>query len=147
MRKHRCTAAAAGMALAFATLLTSSGCSNSTNPTVTVEPKFSSIQANIFNLNCTTSSCHGATGNRGGMILEGAVAYNNLVGVVPENDSAKARHLLRVFPGKPDSSFIIYKLTGPRSGEGDPMPKTGSSLDPQQIDAIRTWIANGAKND
>jgi hypothetical protein len=121
-----------------------SGCGNSTEPTVTVEPTFTSIQQNVFAKSCATSSCHGAFGQRGGLILEGDDAYANLVGVLPSNEVALARKLPRVAAGKPDSSFLIVKLTGPGEGEGDRMPQGNNPLNAQAIEAIRTWIANGA---
>lgn len=122
-----------------------SGCgSNTTEPTATVEPTFSSIQANVFAKSCATSSCHGVFGQRGGLILEGADAYANLVDASPGNTVALARGLRRVVAGKPDSSFLLVKLTGPRDGEGDRMPQGNNPLNAQAIEAIRTWIANGA---
>lgn len=124
------------------------GCGDtSTNPDPDISPTFSSIQTEIFTKNCTTSSCHGALGQRGGLILEGDAAYANLVGAVPSNDSAKARGLHRVVAGKPDSSYLMFKLTGPRAGEGDLMPQGSSGLTAKAITAIRTWITNGAKHD
>jgi hypothetical protein len=57
---------------------------------------------------------------------------------------ALARKLPRVAAGKPDSSFLIVKLTGPGEGEGDRMPQGNNPLNAQAIEAIRTWIANGA---
>jgi hypothetical protein len=121
------------------------GCSSPTTPEeVHVDPTFTSIKTNVFAKNCTTSSCHGELGQRGGLLLEGGAVYDNLVGVMAENDTAHARGLVRVNPGKPDSSFLIIKLTGPAAGEGERMPYENAALNAQAIDAIRTWIANGA---
>lgn len=115
----------------------------------TVEPQpviatYSAIQTQILKPNCTTSSCHSTLGQRGGLILDSAVAYENLVNVIPVNDAARAAGLKRVVPFKPDSSFILIKLTGPRTGEGEQMPYSGVHLDETSIAAIRKWITEGA---
>jgi len=121
------------------------GCSDeSTGPGDEVAPTFASIKANIFEKNCTTSSCHGELGQRGGLILEGDDVYTNLVGVTPSNLEAASKNLRLVVPGHPDSSFLVIKLTGPRANEGDRMPQGNSQISAQAIQAIRTWISNGA---
>lgn len=38
----------------------------------------------------------------------------------------------------------MIKLTGPGIDEGEPMPYSNGKLNQQALDAIRTWIANGA---
>ncbi|MDB5035591.1 MAG: hypothetical protein JWQ98_2832 [Chlorobi bacterium] len=124
------------------------GCSpTATSPGVTVEPTYTSIRNKIFTKSCSTPSCHSTEGFRGAMVLEADKAYDNLVSVPADNDGAKARHLLRVSPGQPDSSFLYIKLTHPAANEGSLMPYSGIPLDSQSISAIRTWIANGAKRD
>ena len=140
---HPFRASAAAALLVVGSII--SGCgSDTTGPTTTVEPTFSSIQQNVFAKSCATSSCHGAEGQRGGLILADDDAYANLVGAIPSNEAAAAKGLRRVVAGKPDSSFLIVKLTGPREGEGDRMPQGNDALGSQAIEAIRTWIANGA---
>src|SRR5438309_7953472 len=116
------------------------GCENPVTNSVHVDPTFTSIQQNVFARSCTfAGSCHAAFRP---LSLEAADAYNNLVGVRPDNLTALNKGLLRVFPGKPDSSFLLIKLTGPGPGEGDRMPHSNDPLSQQAIDAIRTWIAN-----
>ena len=120
------------------------GCSEPTGTDDTIEPTFSSIEKNVFAKSCATSSCHGTLGQRGGLVLTGTGIYDNLVSARPENETARAKGLLRVAPGKPDSSFLIIKLTGPRADEGERMPVGNEPIDAKAIEAIRTWIANGA---
>ncbi len=125
-------------------------CSHATdpaNPSSNVQPTYSSIRDNVFHVSCATSSCHSVESMRGGMVLEGDTAYANLVGVLAVNDLAAQRGILRVNPGKPDSSFLIMKLTGPPPGEGLQMPDGNNPLDAKTIDAIRQWIAKGAPRD
>lgn len=124
------------------------GCAEqSTNPGTDVEPTFSSISQKIFATSCATSSCHGVLGQRGGLILEGEDAYDNLVNATPTTLAAIEKGMKLVVPGKPDSSFLLTKLIAPEAVEGERMPSSNESLSSQQIQAIRTWIANGAKRD
>lgn len=109
-----------------------------------VQPTFASIQQNVFARSCASMSCHSTLSQRGGLVLEAGKAYANLVGVSSDNESAKAQGLKRVNPGKPDSSFLMIKLTGPGPGQGTQMPDGNDPLSQQAIGAIRTWIANGA---
>ena len=50
-----------------------------------------------------------------------------------------------IVPGNPDESQLLEWIT-PKDGKAD-MPPDGPPLTEQQIDAIRRWIEQGAKND
>ena len=117
----------------------------STPAAAAIQPTYDDIVAKVFTSSCATRSCHGAEGGRGGLVLTADQAYANLVNVVADNDAAKAKGKKRVVPGDPDNSFLLQKLTGPATDEGDLMPDRGQPLDPAAIAAIRTWIANGAQ--
>lgn len=70
-------------------------------------------------------------------------AWSRLVG----NPSVQSS-LLRVDPGSPDSSYLYLKLIGTGEsvgGSGLQMPFQQPSLDPDQIETIRLWIEQGAK--
>jgi mono/diheme cytochrome c family protein len=117
-----------------------------TAPTVTIQPKLSSIQTEIFDKSCGMSSCHG--GSAGGLNLQNGNSYNQLVNVASNNDGAHTPPFKRVLPGNPDSSFLIIKLTNPNATtQGSMMPQSGSALSSEKINAIRQWISNGAPND
>ncbi len=117
-------------------------------PTPSLEPTFSSIQAEIFESTdsagrsaCT--NCHSATGRSpvGGLNLDHAVAYANLVNV-PVREKAGA---IRVIPGDPDNSYLVKKLEGASDIAGRRMPFNGPPhLTDGQITIIKRWIANGA---
>lgn len=124
------------------------GCSNDPASTgIPPEPTFSAIQQEIFAKSCAFSSCHGADGQRGGLVLEGNNVYDALVGVRPEDTTARGLGFLRVMPGKPDSSFLLRKVVGPGPGEGTRMPDGLGALEQTSIDAIREWIRRGAHRD
>jgi len=102
-----------------------------------LQPKFSSIQANIFTPIC--EQCHsGATAPRG-LRLDAANSYALLVGVA----SSEEPGVLRVNPHNPNASYIIQKLEG-TAGTGERMPAGLPALSQAQIDVIRQWITDGA---
>ncbi len=103
----------------------------------TLQPKFSSIQANILTPIC--EQCHsGATAPRG-LRLDAANSYALLVGVA----SSEQPGVLRVDPHHPNTSYIIQKLEG-TAASGERMPAGLPPLSQAQIDVIRQWITDGA---
>lgn len=50
-----------------------------------------------------------------------------------------------IVPGKPDESYLVAQIT-PHEGKAD-MPKDRPPLSQTQLDLVRTWIAQGAKDD
>ncbi len=70
-------------------------------------------------------------------------AWSQLVGI-PSSQSS----LSRVEPGFPGKSYLYLKLVGAQEtvgGSGLQMPFQQNPLDPAQIEAIRLWIEQGAK--
>jgi len=114
-------------------------------PAVTYAPSFGSIQTAIFNVSCSTRSCHGSPSFKAGLNLEEGSAYDDLVGVVPETVSARNRGMKLVDPGNPDNSFLVLKLAGPlQPDDGGLMPQRNAALPAQAVAAIREWIKQGA---
>jgi len=106
---------------------------------------FDDIQRKIFDTTCATPSCHGAGAASAGLDLSAGAAYANLVNVPPSNEVAAAAGWMRVIPGDPGGSFLMYKLTGDlEAGKGSRMPLVGAPLPQSAIDLIRNWIASGA---
>jgi mono/diheme cytochrome c family protein len=96
----------------------------------------------IFNSNCVV--CHQGTSAPGGISLEPAPAYSNLVNVKSQQGA-----LQRVLPGQPDKSYLVAKLQGTQvqaGGSGAQMPYGSSPLTQSQIDLIKQWITQGALN-
>ena len=116
---------------------------NLKNDTVTarpLEPTLASIQENILTPSCGISGCHaGGTAPFGLRLDDEALSAQLLINV----SSAEAPSLLRVNPFDPDNSFIIHKLEGTQSA-GDRMPRGMTPLSAEQIQVIRTWVADGA---
>ncbi len=105
-------------------------------------PTLSAIQENVFSAICIF--CHFAGGQRP-TLLKGK-SFENLVGV----DSEGKPEVLRVVPGDPENSYIIWKLEGRNGIVGVQMPPFFSGERPlpqEQIDVIKEWILRGAKND
>ncbi len=121
------------------------GCPSSAITSRSYEPTFESIQRNLFNVSCSTRSCHGSPSFKGQLDLEEGKAYAALVGVAPDNDAARAAGLARVTPGNPEKSFLVLKLQGPGPGEGDRMPSRSLALPPEAVAAVQEWIRQGAK--
>ncbi len=84
----------------------------------------------IFNARCATAGCHDDQTKAAGLSL---TSYQ----------STTSSYIF-VFPGNPDASLLVLSVEG-RSQY--PMPPPGRPpLTQKQIKAIRTWVAEGAKN-
>lgn len=106
-------------------------------------PTLSDIQAKVFTPTCALSGCHDASAE-GGLDLRAGQSYANLVSVPAEKSNDD---LLRVKPGDAENSFLIRKMVRPAGGEGTIMPQgTPDGLDAEVVEAIKTWINNGAEN-
>lgn len=109
--------------------------------------------APIFATTCAFSSCHGAKSESNGLFLPkepGQMRKELLAGSSHTRSGAKF-----VVPNAPEQSFLVTKITdapfcAPEcAGEacGQRMPKGGDPLTDDQVAAIQSWIASGAKDD
>ena len=123
-------------ALAGTTALFNVGCTQEG-----IEPTLTSIQSVLIDRSCNSESCHGGSTPEAGLDLSTAQAsYDSLVGVA----SSQEPSFTLVTPGDPDNSLLYMVLTG-EVGSVDQMPP-GYSLDPEEIEAVRQWIEDGAEN-
>src|SRR5579863_8569753 len=127
---------------------------------------FSSLNTNLFSVTCTLSSCHNsmATSSVGNLDLQ-TNAYQALLGangqgvkaVDPVGYSYTYNSMLLVKPGDPSNSLMYLKMTqDPNTAAtgcpqsqckyGELMPYASSPLPQCYLDAIKTWITNGAQN-
>jgi hypothetical protein len=110
--------------------------------------RFAQVEQHVIKISCALSaSCHGATPGQGKLDLSGNI-YDALVNV----PSTEVPGKMRVVPGDPDSSYVMDKLLNRNLPVGpDPtspwtfMPTTGM-IEPERIEQVRSWIADGAKN-
>ena len=140
--------------LALALLAIASACdeklSTLAGPTPDLEPTFSSIQANIFELTDSAGrnsciSCHTNVGRTpsGGLNLLHDVAYDQLVNVV----AGQVPTLKYVTPSNPEASYILQKIdtSGKFAIVGTRMPRNGPPyMTDGQILILRRWIELGA---
>ena len=94
----------------------------------------------VLNRHCVLCHLPGAEQAELGLYPD---AWSQLVGI-PSSQSS----LSRVEPGSPDKSYLYLKLIGTQEtddGSGLQMPFQQNPLDPAQIEAIRLWIEQGAK--
>lgn len=122
--------------------IASVGFSQSAEPTVS----FSEDIVPMFVASCT--SCHTGEAARTGssnLNLSPEYAYGDLIRVM----SNHVPEMARVMPGDPDNSYLVHKLQGTQSevgGRGQQMPRGQDPWTAEQIELVRTWIAEGAQN-
>ena len=110
---------------------------------VALEPILSSIQDSLFTGTCQNSRCHDGFWNAGRLDLSKGISHSDLVNVPSRQDST----ILRVYPGKPDSSYLVWKIEGHPRMRGRLMPlwSRNQRLAPEVVQAVRDWISDGAK--
>jgi len=108
---------------------------------IEIEPNLPSIQAKVFDVSCTASTCHDASNPQQGLELSSVeVSRANLVEVPSEQRPG----LLRVMPFDADASYLMDKIDGVNlAPDTDRMPVGGVLCD-ARADAIREWIEMGA---
>ncbi len=111
-------------------------CDDTVAPDLTIPDKDVSYSQHIqplFNVSCAIAGCHDNATAAGGLRLTSWV-----------NTTANPQV---VFPYEPDNSILVWAVEGNTSAT--PMPPINGNVMPltrNQIQGIRTWIAEGAKN-
>lgn len=95
----------------------------------------------IFTANgCLAGNCHGGVFPSSGYDLR---SYDTSFG---PGSAARSFGECEIVPGSPDDSFLLEKLLpSPRFGQR--MPLNLPAMSAEDVNAIRTWIAEGAQND
>jgi len=106
--------------------------------------RFSWIQANIFDQECAVPGCHVQGSAAFGLVLSDGLSYGNLVDVPAQGPQSLT--IMRVKPGMPDSSYLVWKLEGRSGIEGVQMPRGRPPLPQEEIDAIKRWIQGATRN-
>ncbi|MBI4947854.1 MAG: hypothetical protein HY840_15800 [Bacteroidetes bacterium] len=126
-------------------LLFCSACRKDVGPII-VAPKntqpisFTTEIQPIFTTNCAVAGCHNTTSQKANMDLTTGYSYGNLVNVTSNNYAP----VLRVKPFSSDSSVLQHKVAHTFKYGGQ-MPPSGS-LQSFELDNIKNWISQGAKN-
>lgn len=115
----------------------STACEDPKGPADLGEVTFRDDVQPIFSTRCALSGCHVQPSPQAGMDLSAGNSYTNIVNV----PTVVFTPGVRVKPNEPDSSVLFQLIS-----DGT-MPASGSPLQSRQIETIRIWIENGAKND
>ena len=107
---------------------------STTDPTETSDG-FCAVQR-IFAADCL--ACHSAGAKLGGLDLE----TDPIATLVGQPSIAYAGTL--VVAGDPDASLLFHKVAGTQAGDQGGVMPPGAGLDPAGVEAIRSWIADGA---
>jgi hypothetical protein len=131
----------AGICLA---LLVFAQCGDTTNnpatpPTTNTDVSLTHDIQPIFNTNCAVSGCHNVAA-AAQLNLSAGKSHSSLVEVNANQDATQKR----VQTGDATNSYLVVKIEG-RQKIGSKMPH-GSTLSATQIQAIKNWIDQGAKN-
>lgn len=102
-------------------------------------PTLESIQADIFSAICAFS-CHALPNPEENLNLEDGEAYDNLVNVPSEQRPL----MMRIDPGYAENSYLVWKLEDRAGILNNRMPLNRARLPDEQIEAIKTWINEGA---
>ncbi|MCB9637955.1 MAG: hypothetical protein H6727_03510 [Myxococcales bacterium] len=105
---------------------------------------FSKCVQPILVSNCSGSGCHGAEGFQ--LIQLEKDTHQSIVGGTDGVSSGQNFPMKQIAPGDPDNSYLYLKISQEKPKVGARMPLDRAPLYANQLEAIRTWIAEGAKN-
>ena len=109
------------------------------------EVSFSQQIQPILTDRCAFGGCHASTSPAAGQSLAEGLSYMSTVNVPSE----ELPSMHRVEPGDPDQSYLVHKIQGTHldvGGSGLRMPRGQEPLSDDQIQLIRNWILQGARN-
>jgi len=112
----------------------------------TTQPATVSFQADIVplfyteNYHCGDSGCHGAP------LISSDYSVSAYEDLFHRGLEAKHKGLCTIRPGSPDESYLVWKIEARPEIEGARMPNTFPAMDPADIQLVRTWIAEGARD-
>lgn len=113
---------------------------------VVVDPTYTSISENVFVPTCATADCHSGAEPEGNLDLTRDKALAQLFAPV-ESDlwlGTQWEGFARIDPGNVATSALMPAIEHAQGLPEDLKMPSGSQLPPQWVEAIRTWIANGA---
>jgi len=105
-------------------------------------PSFTRVQEEIFELNCSTASCHGGSNPSAGMKLDADDSHDVLV---DQDAGANNPGWKLVVAGDPEAS-LLYNVIRGEVGDQRQMPP-GLELDEEKLELVFDWITAGALDD
>jgi len=141
---HRCIAISSTLVLLSSLSTLFSGCDAICPPS---NVSFKNCIVPTLEANCAGSGCHGGDEAAYGLVLD-KDHYKNLYGT---KESRKKSVLNDTFfmvdPGKADKSALYIKMLDTYATVGgDKMPPYRGNMTQAQLDMIKAWINEGAKN-
>jgi len=127
----------------FSVSLSLTACGGGETTCGTKDVSFKNCVVPILNKSCGTAGCHAADNPKGKLDL----SQNHHANIV-NKESEKRAGKKQVVPSKPDESLLYLKLLadGKRPADvGGKMPPA-KLLEQAQVDTIKAWISEGAKN-
>jgi len=121
------------------------GCSGGEAPPKATPPAtgaasaFSRLEAEILVPKCARAGCHSGSGASGKLDLSRGAARRDLVGVA----AVRRPDRILVNPGDPEGSYLVQRLVA--GGDSPRMPLAAAPLSEAEVEAIRSWIRDGAK--
>ena len=91
--------------------------------------------------NCADMGCHAS--NLPGLTDYRMSSYSELFDIASE---ARQEGMCEIKPGDPDHSYIIWKLEGHPGIQGARMPKDRTPMTSDDLQLLRQWILEGARN-
>src|SRR5579862_1082782 len=92
-------------------------------------------------LSNTCFKCHGPDGKE----RKGGTKAHPLRLDTEDGATADYAGSIPIVPGHPEKSALVARVTSTDADEIMPPPKSGKSLNPQQIELLKKWVEQGAK--
>lgn len=115
-----------------------------------LEPRWTAIYDALIVRRCASAPCHGLDEDGELALGDGPrAAWEALVDQPAAGTECADQGRVRVIPGDPTGSLLVQKLRQHEADVscGDPMPPSGSPVAATDLEAIITWIAEGASAD
>ena len=127
---------AGSFCLLFALLLCGASRTNAQDLKALGEKDLEARAVAIFSRSCAQPGCHAAPIPQQDMDLSADRFFSNTVHV----PSKEQPGLMRIHPGKPDSSYLLMKVKGDPRITGVQMPLIGEKLSPEEVQTLEAWI-------
>jgi len=101
-----------------------------------IVPLFAPSKYNCTDVGCHASNLPGATEYR-------MSTYSELFDIA---NGARQKGMCEIRPGDPDNSYVIWKVEGHSGIQGARMPKDRTQMSATDIQLLRQWILEGARN-